>query len=71
MSLFDKVKDKAQQMVGGAKEKLGEATGNEDLQASGKADQTKGEAKEAGHDLRDKATGAVQDAKDKLNRDDR
>ena len=70
MSIFDKAKDKAQQAVGTAKEKLGEATGNEHLRDSGKADQTKGEIKEAGHDLRDKAVGAVQDAKDKL-RDDR
>jgi len=66
MSLFDKAKDKAEQVVGTAKEKLGDKTGNEDLRNSGKADQTKGEVKEAGHDLRDKATGAVQDAKDKF-----
>ena len=68
MSIFDKAKDKAQQAVGTAKEKLGEATGNEDLRESGKADQTKGEVKEAGHDLRDRAEGAVQDAKDKFDR---
>jgi uncharacterized protein YjbJ (UPF0337 family) len=66
MSLFDKAKDKAEQAIGSAKEKLGDKTGNDDLQNSGKADQTKGEVKEAGHDLRDKATGAVQDAKDKF-----
>ena len=68
MSIFDKAKDKAQQAVGAAKEKLGEATGNEDLRESGKADQTKGEVKEAGHDLRDRAEGAVQDVKDKFDR---
>ncbi|WP_020668727.1 CsbD family protein [Amycolatopsis nigrescens] len=71
MSLIDKAKDKAQQLAGGAKEKLGNATDNEEMRDSGKADQTKGEAKEAGHDLRDKATGAVQDAKEKFSRDDR
>jgi uncharacterized protein YjbJ (UPF0337 family) len=69
MSLFDKAKDKAQQFMGGAKEKVGRATDNEELRDSGKADRTKGEAKEAGHDLRDKATGAVQDAKRKLDDD--
>lgn len=69
MSLFDKAKDKAEQALGGAKEKLGKATDNEDMEASGKADKTKGEAKEAGHDLRDKAQGAVQDAKDKFGND--
>ncbi|MFI6032440.1 CsbD family protein [Amycolatopsis magusensis] len=65
MSLVDKAKDKAQQAMGAAKEKLGHTTGNEDLKDSGKADQTKGEVKETGHDLRDKAAGAVQDLKGK------
>ncbi|PPK65888.1 CsbD family protein [Actinokineospora auranticolor] len=66
MGVFDKVKDKAEQVVGEAKEKLGQATGNRDLENSGKADQVSGEAKETGHDLRDKAAGAVHDAKDHL-----
>jgi uncharacterized protein YjbJ (UPF0337 family) len=68
MSMLDKAKDKAEQLVGQAKEKLGQATDNRDLEASGKADQTRGEVKEAGHDLRDRAQGAVQDVKDKFNR---
>ncbi|MGW5050674.1 CsbD family protein [Actinokineospora sp. NPDC004072] len=68
MSMFDKAKDKAEQLVGQAKEKLGQATDNHDLETSGKADQTKGEAKEAGHDLRDRAAGAVQDMKDRFKR---
>ncbi|GAA1980829.1 CsbD family protein [Amycolatopsis minnesotensis] len=66
VSIFDKAKDKAEQAMGTAKEKLGNATDNDDLRDSGKADQTSGEVKEAGHDLRDKAQGAVQDAKDKF-----
>jgi uncharacterized protein YjbJ (UPF0337 family) len=66
VSLFDKAKDKAEQAIGGAKEKLGDASGNDDMRDSGKADQTTGQAKEAGHDLRDKATGALQDAKRKF-----
>ncbi|SDC72925.1 CsbD family protein [Actinokineospora iranica] len=66
MSVFDKAKDKAEQVIGQAKEKLGQHTDNEDLADSGKADQLSGEAKETGHDLRDKAAGAFQDAKDKL-----
>ncbi|MDQ3576819.1 MAG: CsbD family protein [Actinomycetota bacterium] len=68
MSIFDKAKDKAEQAIGEAKEKLGQKTGNEDLERSGQADQTTGQVKEAGHDLRDKTAGAVQDAKDKFNR---
>ncbi|GAB3509912.1 hypothetical protein GCM10027521_66120 [Amycolatopsis cihanbeyliensis] len=71
MSVFDKAKDKAEQAVGSAKEKLGELTGNEELTDSGKADQTSGEAKEAGHELKDKASGAVQDVKDKFSNEDR
>jgi uncharacterized protein YjbJ (UPF0337 family) len=69
MGVFDKVKDKAEQLMGEAKEKIGQLTGNESLENAGKRDQLSGEIKEAGHDLRDKAAGAVEDAKDKLNDD--
>lgn len=68
MSMFDKAKDKAEQVMGQAKEKLGQKTDNPDMEASGKADQTRGEVKEAGHDVRDRAQGAVQDMKDKFDR---
>jgi uncharacterized protein YjbJ (UPF0337 family) len=70
MGVFDKAKDKAEQMVGEAKEKLGKSTDDEDLEAAGKRDQVSGEAKETGHDVRDKAAGAVQDAKEKLKGDE-
>ncbi|MBW4719701.1 CsbD family protein [Saccharothrix obliqua] len=66
MGVFDQAKDKAQQLIGEAKEKVGQKTDNEDLEASGQKDQTVGEVKETGHDLRDKAAGAVQDTKDKF-----
>jgi uncharacterized protein YjbJ (UPF0337 family) len=66
MSVFDKAKDKAEQVIGEVKEKLGQATDNKSLENEGKKDQVTGEAKEAGHDLRDKAAGAVHDAQDKL-----
>jgi uncharacterized protein YjbJ (UPF0337 family) len=65
MSILDKVKDKAEQLIGGAKEKIGQATGNESLEHSGQREQMMGEAKEAGHDLRDNAADAVEDMKDK------
>ncbi|MBE1574946.1 CsbD family protein [Amycolatopsis roodepoortensis] len=68
MSVFDKAKDKAEQAIGAAKEKLGEKTGNSDLANSGRADQTEGQVKETGHDLRDRAEGGVQDLKDKFNK---
>ena len=69
MSIFDKVKDKAEQFIGEAKEKIGQMTGNENLEDAGKRDQLSGEVKEAGHDLRDKAAGAAEDVKDKLSDD--
>jgi uncharacterized protein YjbJ (UPF0337 family) len=69
MGTFDKAKDKAEQAGGQAKEKLGDATDNEEMQDAGKRDQVSGEAKETGHDLRDKAAGAVHDAKEKLTGD--
>ena len=68
MGVFDKAKDKAEQAMGAAKEKLGEKTDNEDLANSGRADQTEGEVKETGHDLRDRAEGAVHEVKDKFDR---
>lgn len=64
MSIFDRFKSKAEQLVGDAKEKIGDLTGNEELADSGKTDQLTGEAKEAGHELKDKAAGAVEDPKD-------
>jgi uncharacterized protein YjbJ (UPF0337 family) len=66
MSVFDKAKDMAEQALGQAKEMLGQKTDNEDLEAAGKADQAEGSIKEAGHDLRDKAGSAFEDAKNKL-----
>ncbi|MGH3751316.1 MAG: CsbD family protein [Pseudonocardiaceae bacterium] len=71
MSIFDKVKDKAEQLIGEAKEKIGQMTGNESLENAGKRDQLSGEVKEAGHDLRDKAAGAVDDVKDKFSEDNK
>ncbi|CAM3587383.1 CsbD family protein [Kibdelosporangium persicum] len=69
MSTFDKAKDKAQQVGGEAKQRLGEATDNEDMEAEGKRDKLGGEMKEAGHDLRDKGAAAVHDAKEALKDD--
>jgi uncharacterized protein YjbJ (UPF0337 family) len=71
VGILDKAKDKAEQLIGEAKEKIGHMTGNENLENAGKRDQLIGETKEAGHDLRDKAAGAVHDAKDNLSDDNR
>lgn len=53
MSFIDKAKNKAEELTGQAKEKTGEATGNEQLQAEGKSDQTAGDVKQAGEKVKD------------------
>lgn len=69
MSLGDKFDAKKDQVVGGAKESVGDATDNEQLQAEGGAQQGKGNLKEGVENLKDKAAGAFNDAKDKLSGD--
>ncbi|WP_411732459.1 CsbD family protein [Paeniglutamicibacter sp.] len=53
MGLDDKIGNKAQEAAGKAKEKAGEATDNEKLQAEGAADQSVAKAKPAGEHLKD------------------
>ena len=53
MSAMDKLNNKAAELKGEAKEKVGGATGNEDMQAEGKADQASGNLKDAGEKVKD------------------
>ena len=53
MSGIDKMKNKAEEVGGKGKETVGEATDNRDLQAEGKADQVKGNLKQAGEKVKD------------------
>ena len=53
MGAVDKAKDKAQELKGAAKEKVGQATDNEDLEAEGKKDQAVGGLKGAGEKVKD------------------
>ncbi|RRO18680.1 CsbD family protein [Saccharopolyspora rhizosphaerae] len=62
MATDDKAQNKAEDLKGQAKEKLGEATGNEQWQAEGKADQAKGNLKQAGEKVKD-ALGGDKDQK--------
>lgn len=62
MSFADKAKNKAEEAGGQVKESTGRATGDRDLEAEGKADQTESKAKLAGEHVKD----AVQDVKDGL-----
>jgi uncharacterized protein YjbJ (UPF0337 family) len=53
MGITDKLKDKGQALEGEGKKKVGEATDNEQWQAEGKADQMKGDLKQAGEKVKD------------------
>lgn len=61
MATGDKIKHTAQEAAGKVKETTGKATGNEDLEARGKADQAKANVKQAG----DKGKDAVDDVLDR------
>ncbi len=53
----DKTKNKAEELGGKAKEALGDATGDKDLQAAGQKDQTKSNLKQAGEKVKDAFRG--------------
>ncbi|HYG92573.1 MAG TPA: CsbD family protein [Nocardioides sp.] len=49
----DKLKNTGEEKLGEAKQALGKASGNEDLENEGKADQMKGGLKQAGEKVKD------------------
>jgi uncharacterized protein YjbJ (UPF0337 family) len=53
MGAEDKVRNAAEDISGKAKETTGKATGNESMEAEGKADQTKSDLKQAGEKVKD------------------
>lgn len=53
MGADDKLRNKAEEMGGKAKEGTGRATGDRDLEAEGRADQTSANLKQAGEDVKD------------------
>ena len=53
MGTDDKIENKTEELTGKAKETVGEASGDSDLQAEGQADQTKGNLKQAGEKIKD------------------
>jgi uncharacterized protein YjbJ (UPF0337 family) len=53
MGTDDKMDHKLEELGGKAKEKVGEATGDEELEAQGDRDQTKGNIKQAGDKVKD------------------
>ena len=53
MSLLDKAKDKAEEMIGKGKQNVGEHTGDDDLKNEGKKDEATGDLKQAGEHIKD------------------
>lgn len=53
MSAVDKAKNKAEELAGKAKEKVGQVTGDRDTEAEGHKDQAKGNVKQAGEKIKD------------------
>ncbi|HWL35126.1 MAG TPA: CsbD family protein [Frankiaceae bacterium] len=53
MGFDDKLKNKTQELTGDAKEKVGDWTGDESMQAEGKKDQAAGNLKQAGENIKD------------------
>ena len=62
MGLKDKAENKLDELKGQGKESAGRASGDRDLQAEGKADQTESKVKQAGEHVKD----AAKDVKDGL-----
>ncbi len=53
MGTDDKVDNKVEELGGKAKEKIGQATGDEELEAQGDRDQSKSNLKQAGEKVKD------------------
>jgi uncharacterized protein YjbJ (UPF0337 family) len=53
MGADDKIENKTDELKGKAKQGVGEATDDEQLQAEGHADETKGNLKQAGEKVKD------------------
>jgi uncharacterized protein YjbJ (UPF0337 family) len=53
MSATDKAKNTAEKVKGKAKETAGQVSGNDRMRAEGKADQMKGDLKQAGEKVKD------------------
>jgi uncharacterized protein YjbJ (UPF0337 family) len=61
----DKIRNKAQEWTGKGKEAVGDATGDDELRAEGRADQGESALKQAG----EKVTDAASKVKDAVTRD--
>ncbi len=53
MGLDDKLKNSTDSTLGSAKEKIGDATGDDEMKGEGKMDQAKADLKQAGEKVKD------------------
>ncbi|MFB7950508.1 CsbD family protein [Kitasatospora phosalacinea] len=53
MAMGDKAENTGEKIKGAVKEKVGKAVGNERLEAEGRAEQAKGDLKQAGENVKD------------------
>lgn len=53
MGIFDKAKDKAEELEGKAKQEVGKHVDDEELQNEGAVDEAKGDLKQAGEKVKD------------------
>lgn len=58
-------------LKGTSKEATGRATGDDSMRREGQADQVKGDVKGVGNDVREGATDAVDDVREKMHDKDR
>lgn len=66
MGIFDRFKHQAEELVGKAKEAVGNLTDDDKLKTEGQTDQASGQVKQGVDEVKDQAASAVQDVKDKL-----
>ena len=64
MSGMDKIHNAAEEAKGHVKEGLGKVTGNERLEAEGRADQASADAKQAGEHVKDAAHDTAEHVKE-------
>lgn len=71
MATEDKMSNFKDKAVGSAKEKVGQATNNEEMELKGKAQRLKGEAGEKVENVKDGVADKMNDAVDRMERKDR
>lgn len=63
MGLGDKINNAAEEAGGKVKEKTGETTGDRDLQAEGRGEQTRADLKQSGEKVKDATKGVTDSLK--------